>query len=123
MAKYIIRDAGGAVVNTIVAGKEFVEAHFPGVWELVIEPNIPPPVLALSKQLIIDRFTAAEWIAFSDPAAVGAVRKAYAMFGAHQGDVHPDDALISKIFSTLVQNNVLANAARAKTIMAPDINE
>ena len=122
MAKYIIRDAEGAVINTIVAGKEFVETHYPGAWGLVPEPNLPAPVVALSKQAIIDHFTDAEWTAFSDPAAVGAVRKAYAMFGAHEGDIHPDHYLTKRLFTVLVQNNVLANAARVAAIMTPDIN-
>jgi len=108
------------VINTIIAGQEFVEAHYPSAWELVIEPNIMLPAAALSKQVIIDRFTSAEWIAFSDPAATGAVRKAYAMFNAYIGDVYPDHYLTVKLFTILVTNNVLVNAARATAIMAPE---
>lgn len=120
MATFTIKDAQGNVINTIVAGQEFVEAHFPGVWELVLEAGSTPPRRAIPKQLVIDRFTGAEWAAFSDPAAVVAVRKAFAMFQAYVGDIHPEHYLTTKLFTILVQNAVLANAARATAIMAEE---
>ena len=42
MRTYVIRDANGEIVNTVVANQAFVEAAYPGRWELV-EPAQPEP--------------------------------------------------------------------------------
>ena len=42
MRTYVIRDANGEIVNTVVANQAFVAAASPGRWELV-EPAQPEP--------------------------------------------------------------------------------
>ena len=42
MRTYAIRDADGEIVNTVVADQAFIQAAYPGRWELV-EPAQPEP--------------------------------------------------------------------------------
>ena len=42
MRTYVIRDADGEIVNTVVADDAFIQAAYPGRWELA-EPARPEP--------------------------------------------------------------------------------
>lgn len=50
MRTYVIRDADGEIVNTVVADDAFIQAAYPGRWELA-EPAQPEPA-ALCETLI-----------------------------------------------------------------------
>ncbi len=72
---YNILDDTGAVINTILAEPEFVEAHYPGHYQLVgPEPAPPPPPCIITKvAMLTSRFTNAEFVgiltaAKTDPA-------------------------------------------------------
>ena len=61
--KYEILDAQGAVINTIIAGSDFVEANYPGSHRLVVDE--PIAIVNLAEWLIdvgpfFDRFGAAK---------------------------------------------------------------
>lgn len=48
MSTYLIKDADGSVINTIVADEAFVEEHYPGRWELAPEPAPTPLEINIS---------------------------------------------------------------------------
>ena len=73
MPKYHIKNEAGDVVNTIVADEAFVQANYPGLWELVPE-STPAPVVNPTEWLInvgpfFDRFGPAKLavLAHTDP--------------------------------------------------------
>jgi hypothetical protein len=72
---YNILDAGGNVINTILAEPEFVEAQYPGQYQLVgPEPEPPPEPRIITKvAMLTRRLTQAEFVgilvaAKTDPA-------------------------------------------------------
>lgn len=64
--QFLIKDENGIVINTIVADAAFVEANYPGRWELVPDPPAPPQPPDPAEWLIdvgpfFDRFGASKW--------------------------------------------------------------
>ena len=64
MNRYAIKNQNGEVVNTVVADEDFVQANYPGLWELVPD-DVPAPVVNPTEWLIdvgpfFDRFGAAK---------------------------------------------------------------
>lgn len=90
-----ILDGAGAVINTIAAGIDFAEAHFPGAWRVSDEQDMPAtaPVFArLTKLGFRSRFTAAEKTAIElasldDPAVPMAQRAQAADIRVYLADV------------------------------------
>ena len=67
MRAYVIRNASGEVINTVVADEPFVQAAYPGRWELVepapqepAEPEPNPTEWLIDVGPFFDRFGAAK---------------------------------------------------------------
>lgn len=93
MNTYHIMD-GEAIINTIVADEAFVEAHYPGRWELVPEPAPTPaePDTRITQLAFRNRFSTSEKVALEiaaldDPAAPMAQRQQAAALRAHTKDL------------------------------------
>ena len=94
--RYAIKDAKGNIINTIVANEAFVEANYPGAWELV---PVPPPIDAaeptdarVTRLAFRNRFTTAEKVALElaaldNPSAPMAQRQQPAALRAHLKDL------------------------------------
>ena len=73
MRTYVIRDIDGEIVNTVVADEAFIQAAYPGRWELVElaqEPEPPAPAPDPTEWLIdvgpfFDRFGPAKMAVLS----------------------------------------------------------
>ena len=78
MNRYAIKNQNGEVVNTIVADEDFVQANYPGLWELAPD-DVPAPVVNPTEWLIdvgpfFDRFGPAKLaVLSSSDAAVRAL--------------------------------------------------
>ena len=91
---YRIKDKSGSVINTIVADEAFVEANYPGAWELVPEPETPLTQTSarITRLAFRNRFTQAEKVALElaaldDPSATMAQRQQAAALRAHLKDL------------------------------------
>lgn len=90
-----ILDGAGAVINTIAAGIDFAEAHFPGAWRVSDEQDMPataPVFTRLTKLGFRSRFTQAEKTAIElasldDPSAPMAQRQQAADIRVYLADV------------------------------------
>lgn len=59
--RYEILDDEGNVVNTIIAGNDFVQEYYPGHYRQI--PDLPPPsVWVITKVAMISRFTPQEYV-------------------------------------------------------------
>ena len=82
MPAFNIKDKTGSVINTIVADEVFVEANYPGAWELLPEPaqtsDVPQSVSrAQGKMALIQAGLWPAAMAFVD-GITNPVQKAYA---------------------------------------------
>ena len=91
---YRIKDKSGSVINTIVADEAFVEANYPGAWELVPEPETPLTQTSarITRLAFRNRFTQAEKVALElaaldNPSATMAQRQQAAALRAHLKDL------------------------------------
>ena len=74
MNRYAIKNQNGEVVNTVVADEDFVQANYPGLWELVPD-DVPAPVVNPTEWLInvgpfFDRFGPAKMAVLAHPDAL-----------------------------------------------------
>jgi hypothetical protein len=74
--KYIIKDAQGNPINTIVAGQKFVEEKYPGRYELIPETPTPKSKI-ITKLAFRRRFTAAEKVAIYNAAETNTALKVW----------------------------------------------
>ena len=94
MARYHIKNETGDVVNTVVADEDFVQANYPGLWELVPEPETPLTQTSarITRLAFRNRFTQAEKVALElaaldNPSATMAQRQQAAALRAHLKDL------------------------------------
>ena len=93
MTQFIITLPDGST-NTIVANEAFVEANYPGAWELVPEPETPLTQTStrITRLAFRNRFTTAEKVALElaaldNPTAPAAARQQAAALRAHLKDL------------------------------------
>lgn len=119
---YNILNDQGNVINTIVASPEFVEAHYPGHYQLVgpnpnpapTEPNI------ITKIAMITRFTDAEFVGILAAAKTDVeVEGWYARFSA-ANTINLDDQRTQDGIAMLVTKNLLTQA-RATAILTDPV--
>ena len=94
MARYHIKNEAGEVINTVVADEDFVQANYPGLWELVPEPETPLTQTSarITRLAFRNRFTQAEKVALElaaldNPSATMAQRQQAAALRAHLKDL------------------------------------
>lgn len=93
MTQFIVTLPDGST-NTIVADEAFVEANYPGAWELVPEPSAEPapPIPRITRLAFRNRFTQAEKVALElaaldNPSATMPQRQQSAALRAHMKDL------------------------------------
>ena len=93
MTQFIITLPDGST-NTIVANEAFVEANYPGAWELVPEPETPLTQTStrITRLAFRNRFTTAEKVALElaaldNPSATMPQRQQAAALRAHLKDL------------------------------------
>ena len=93
MTQFIVTLPDGST-NTIVANEAFVEANYPGAWELVPEPETPLTQTSarITRLAFRNRFTTAEKVALElaaldKPSAPMAQRQQSAALRAHMKDL------------------------------------
>lgn len=93
MTQFIVTLPDGST-NTIVADEAFVEASYPGAWELVPEPETPLTQTSarITRLAFRNRFTQAEKVALElaaldNPSAPMAQRQQSAALRAHMKDL------------------------------------
>lgn len=93
MTQFIITLPDGST-NTIVANEAFVEANYPGAWELVPEPETPLTQTSarITRLAFRNRFTQAEKVALElaaldNPSATMPQRQQAAALRAHLKDL------------------------------------
>lgn len=96
MARYEILNNGGDVENVLVADLGFVEAHYPGCFREVPEPELPAPstdygriitVLAFRQRFTMTEKTAIELASIDNPSAPLEERQKAASLRAYLGDL------------------------------------
>lgn len=68
--RFVILDGQGNVVNTINATMQYVETHFPGLWQALID-DAPERIGLVQRKVFFQRFTAAEREALENIKATG----------------------------------------------------
>jgi len=115
--KYKIKDENGNVINTILAEQSFVEANYPGRYELVDESPVPPVrVSVITPLAFLRRFTPAEREVIRK-STDGNVEDFLYLLESVSGEVDLDDQDIINGLSYLTAIGLLA-AGRATEILA-----
>ena len=128
MNRYAIKNQNGEVVNTVVADEDFVQANYPGLWELVPD-DVPAPVVNPTEWLInvgpfFDRFGPAKLavLAHTDPLVQALIKdlQVRVWIDLQRADVAQGiDLLISKGVPGV---NAALKTAILTTPVAPDEN-
>ncbi len=120
---YEILDDTGAVVNTIVADLEFVQANYPGRYREVPQPppvDTRPPVI--TKVAFRFRLTDQEYVGILTAAKTDIEVAAWIETFNMVSQINLDDSRTASGISLLVTKNLLTQA-RATTILTAPVQE